>query len=157
MRLTRIGLRKIRMPLVHPFETSFGRTTERQILLVEVEDADGAIGWGEVTCGERPFYNEEWVDAAWLVLRDFVAPSVLGTEFGSAADVGGGHPPLPRGGGGGGRAAGGGGAGGGGAGGAHQAQDQARLGRRRDPGGATALSRDPADGGCQLRLHAGRC
>ena len=89
MRLTRIGLRKIRMPLVHPFETSFGRTTERQILLVEVEDADGAIGWGEVTCGERPFYNEEWVDAAWLVLRDFVAPSVLGTELGSAADVGG--------------------------------------------------------------------
>lgn len=88
MRLARIGLRKIRMPLVRPFETSFGRTTERQILLVEVEDTDGAIGWGEVTCGERPFYNEEWVDAAWLVLRDFVAPSVLGRELQSAAEVG---------------------------------------------------------------------
>lgn len=88
MRLARIGLRKIRMPLVRPFETSFGRTTERQILLVEVEDTDGAIGWGEVTCGERPFYNEEWVDAAWLVLRDFVAPSVLGRELPSAAEVG---------------------------------------------------------------------
>ena len=88
MRLTRIGLRKIRMPLVRPFETSFGRTTERQILLVEVEDTEGAIGWGEVTCGERPFYNEEWVDAAWLVLRDFVAPSVLGRELQSAAEVG---------------------------------------------------------------------
>lgn len=88
MRLTRIGLRKIRMPLVRPFETSFGRTTERQILLVEVEDTDGAIGWGEVTCGERPFYNEEWVDAAWLVLRDFVAPRVLGKELQSAAEVG---------------------------------------------------------------------
>lgn len=89
MRLIRIGLRKIRMPLVRPFETSFGRTTERQILLVQVEDSDGAIGWGEVTCGERPFYNEEWVDAAWLVLRDFVAPRVLGKELESAADVGG--------------------------------------------------------------------
>ena len=88
MRLSRIGLRKIRMPLVHPFETSFGRTTERQILLVEVEDAEGAIGWGEVTCGERPYYNEEWVDAAWLVLRDFVAPLVLGKELQSAADIG---------------------------------------------------------------------
>ena len=88
MRLTRIGLRKIRMPLVRPFETSFGRTTERQILLVEVEDTDGAIGWGEVTCGERPFYNEEWVDAAWLVLRDFVAPIILGRELQSAAEVG---------------------------------------------------------------------
>ena len=77
------------MPLVRPFETSFGRTTERQILLVQVEDSDGAIGWGEVTCGERPFYNEEWVDAAWLVLRDFVAPRVLGRELHSAAEVGG--------------------------------------------------------------------
>lgn len=76
------------MPLVRPFETSFGRTDERRILLVEVEDSDGAIGWGEVTCGERPFYNEEWVDAAWLVLRDFAAPTVLGAEIRSAADIG---------------------------------------------------------------------
>ena len=89
MRLTRIRLRQIRMALVRPFETSFGRTYERRILLVEVEDADGAIGWGEVTCGERPFYNEEWVDAAWLVLRDFAVPRVLGREIVSARDVGG--------------------------------------------------------------------
>ncbi len=89
MRLTRIRLRQIRMPLVHPFETSFGRTEERRIVLVEVEDADGAVGWGEVTCGERPFYNEEWVDAAWLILRDFGAPRLLGQEIASAAEVGG--------------------------------------------------------------------
>ena len=75
------------MPLVRPFETSFGRTDERRILLVEIEDADGAVGWGEVTCGERPYYNEEWVDAAWLVIRDFAAPRVLGTELRSAEDV----------------------------------------------------------------------
>ena len=88
MRLTRIRLRQIRMPLVRPFETSFGRTEERRIVLVEVEDSDGAAGWGEVTCGERPFYNEEWVGAAWLVLRDFAAPRVLGAEVRSAAEVG---------------------------------------------------------------------
>lgn len=87
MRLMRIGLRLIRMPLVHHFETSFGRTYERRIVLVEVEDDDGAVGWGEVTCGEAPFYNEEWVDAAWLVLRDFVAPRVLGANAVSAARV----------------------------------------------------------------------
>jgi O-succinylbenzoate synthase len=86
MKIDRITLREIRMPLVHPFETSFGRTTERRILLVEVEE-NGAAGWGEVTCGERPFYNEEWVDAAWLILRDFVAPRVLHTEIASAAEV----------------------------------------------------------------------
>ena len=58
MQLDRITLREIRMPLVQHFETSFGRTTERRILLVEV-DGEGATGWAEVTCGERPFYNEE--------------------------------------------------------------------------------------------------
>lgn len=89
MRLVRIQLRQIRMPLVHPFETSFGRTDERRIVLVEVEDEDGAIGWGEVTCGERPFYNEEWVESAWLILRSFAAPCVLGSEVGSAAEVAG--------------------------------------------------------------------
>ena len=88
MRIDRITLREIRMPLVHPFETSFGRTTERRILLVEVEE-DGAVGWGEVTCGERPFYNEEWVDAAWLILRDFVAPRILNIDIASAADIAG--------------------------------------------------------------------
>lgn len=86
MKIDRISLREIRMPLVHPFETSFGRTTERHILLVEVEE-DGATGWGEVTCGEKPFYNEEWVAAAWMILRDFVAPRILHTDIASAADV----------------------------------------------------------------------
>ncbi len=77
MKIDRITLREIHMPLVHFFETSFGRTTERRIIVVEVE-GEGAVGWGEVTAGERPFYNEEWTDAAWLILRDFVAPRVVG-------------------------------------------------------------------------------
>jgi O-succinylbenzoate synthase len=87
IRLDRITLREIRMPLVHFFETSFGRTTERRIVLVEVE-SDGLSGWGEVTCGENPFYNEEWTESAWMILRDYVAPRVLHHEFESAAHVG---------------------------------------------------------------------
>jgi o-succinylbenzoate synthase len=85
--LDRITLREIRMPLVHFFETSFGRTTERRIVLVEVQ-SQGVSGWGEVTAGENPFYNEEWTESAWLILRDFVAPRVLHHHFGSASDVG---------------------------------------------------------------------
>ncbi len=54
IQLDRINLREIRMPLVHFFETSFGRTTERRIILVEVSSG-GVSGWGEVTCGENPF------------------------------------------------------------------------------------------------------
>jgi o-succinylbenzoate synthase len=82
-----IVLREIRMPLVHFFETSFSRTHERRIILVEVI-ADGVSGWGEITCGEHPFYNEEWTDAAWTIVRDYVAPRVLRQRFGSACEVG---------------------------------------------------------------------
>jgi len=87
MKLSRITLREIRMPLVHFFETSFGRTTERRMVLVEVE-GEGAAGWGEVTAGENPFYNEEWTDAAWLILRDYAGPRLLNHNFRSAAEVG---------------------------------------------------------------------
>ena len=84
--IERIVLRQIRMPLVHFFETSFGRTYERHIVLVEVI-SDGLSGWGEVTAGENPFYNEEWTDSAWLIVRDFVAPRVLKHTFDDASQV----------------------------------------------------------------------
>src|SRR5579871_4308591 len=87
MQLERITLRQISMPLVHFFETSFGRTTERHMVLVEVVSG-GISGWGEVTAGENPFYNEEWTESAWLILRDYVAPRVLRWKFQSAAEVG---------------------------------------------------------------------
>lgn len=86
IRLDQIILRQIRMPLVHFFETSFGRTYERDIILVEVF-SEGVSGWGEVTCGENPFYNEEWTESAWLILKSYVAPRALGYEFESASDV----------------------------------------------------------------------
>jgi O-succinylbenzoate synthase len=87
IRLDKITLREIRMPLLHFFETSFDRITERHMVLVEVESG-GISGWGEVTAGESPFYNEEWTESCWLILRDFVAPRVLRHHFESAADVG---------------------------------------------------------------------
>ncbi|MCU1340092.1 MAG: O-succinylbenzoate synthase [Bryobacterales bacterium] len=86
IQIERIILREIAMPLVHFFETSFGRTVQRRIILVEVI-SQGVSGWGEVTCGENPFYNEEWTDAARMIVRDYVAPRVLRVPFESAAEV----------------------------------------------------------------------
>jgi O-succinylbenzoate synthase len=86
IQIERVVLREIRMPLVHFFETSFGRTYERKILLVEAI-GQGLSGWGEVTAGENPFYNEEWTDSAWLLVRDYVAPRVLKHNFECAAEV----------------------------------------------------------------------
>jgi len=74
------------MPLVHFFETSFGRTTERRILLVTV-NAEGIEGWGECVAGEHPFYSSESVETAWYVLTRYLAPSVVGREIGTATDV----------------------------------------------------------------------
>ncbi len=91
-RIDQIRLRQIAMPLLRPFETSFGRTVERQIILLEAV-ADGMSGWGEVTAGEHPFYNEEWTGSAWLILRHYAGPAVLGHTLQSAAD---GAPLLGR-------------------------------------------------------------
>lgn len=87
MKIEHIELIEIRMPLVQFFETSFGRTTERRILLVCVMDAGGAEGWGECTAGEGPFYSEEWTESAWSVMRDWLAPMVVGRKFDAAIEV----------------------------------------------------------------------
>ncbi len=87
IKLDSITLRQIRMPLVHFFETSFGRTYERHMILVEVK-ADGLSGWGEVTAGENPFYNEEWTESAWLILRDYAGPRLLHHTIESAGTAG---------------------------------------------------------------------
>lgn len=84
--IERIRLHQIRMPLVHFFETSFSRTYARDIVLVEVT-ADGVTGWGEVTAGENPFYNEEWTHSAWAILRDYCAPRILGKPLDDASQV----------------------------------------------------------------------
>ncbi|HWG57824.1 MAG TPA: o-succinylbenzoate synthase [Candidatus Acidoferrales bacterium] len=86
MRVRKLTLREIRLNLIAPFETSFGVTTLRRILLVEA-DVDGASGWGECTAGENPFYSYEDTETAWHILRDFIWPILRGTEFAAAPDV----------------------------------------------------------------------
>ena len=86
MRLRKVTLREIHLKLVAPFETSFGKTELRRILLVEA-DVDGSSGWGESTAGEGPFYSYETVETAWLMLRDYFWPMVKGREFASAGEI----------------------------------------------------------------------
>jgi o-succinylbenzoate synthase len=73
MKIDAIILREIRMPLVRPFETSFGVTRDRRIVLAEVQ-SEGLSGWGECTAGEHPYFSEESTDTAWQVLVDELAP-----------------------------------------------------------------------------------
>lgn len=86
MKIERVDLLEIRMPLVHFFETSFGRTTDRRIVLLHAR-ADGLEGWGEVTCGEMPFYSYETPETAWHILRDLLIPWALDKVWNSPAEI----------------------------------------------------------------------
>src|ERR1700728_4058310 len=80
-----IHLREINMPLAYPFETSFGLTTGRRILLVELE-ADGISAWGECVAGEHPYFSDEMIDTAWIITETELAPRLLATEVASGRD-----------------------------------------------------------------------
>jgi len=85
LKVEAITLREIRMPLVHFFETSFGRTYSRRILLVTVH-CDAGDGWAESVAGEDPYYSSEWTESAWPTIRQYLAPAVLGRSLNSARE-----------------------------------------------------------------------
>jgi O-succinylbenzoate synthase len=85
MKIESITLREIQMPLVHVFETSFGKTTMRRVILAEVH-ADGVVGWGECVAGEHPYYSDEAVGTAWFSLTEELGPALLGASIERAGD-----------------------------------------------------------------------
>ena len=87
LRVERMALREIRLPLREPFRISSGVCTERRIMLVELADADGASTWAECVAGEMPNYSAETIDTAWFAVAQWVAPRVLGRAFAAPGDV----------------------------------------------------------------------
>jgi O-succinylbenzoate synthase len=92
MKIDAIILRELHLPLVRPFETSFGVTSSRRILLAEVR-SEGLTGWGECTAGEHPFFSPESTDSAWTVIVNELGP-LLASE---SPEHGGQCPRLFRG------------------------------------------------------------
>jgi O-succinylbenzoate synthase len=86
LQIEQIQLRHIRLPLVHPFETSFARETKRDMIIVKAM-AQGLVGYGESACMAEPFYNYETTDTCWHILRDFLVPWVLERDIGDAAQL----------------------------------------------------------------------
>src|SRR5271169_5411571 len=84
-----IRLREINIPLAYPFETSFGLTTARRILLVELE-SEGLTAWGECVAGEHPYFSDETIDTAWIITENELGPSLLDANVesgGSCPDI----------------------------------------------------------------------
>ena len=80
MRIERIDLKIVRLPLVRPFQTSSSRKEHLDHILVRI-NAGGVIGWGECASPSDPYYCPETTETCWHMLRDFLAPVVLGREW----------------------------------------------------------------------------
>jgi O-succinylbenzoate synthase len=87
MRIDELELRRVAMPLVSPFRTSFGTQTAKDILLVRVV-VDGSEGWGECVTLPDPVYSPEYTDGAVDVIRRVLAPALAGVEFAGAHMIG---------------------------------------------------------------------
>jgi O-succinylbenzoate synthase len=77
MKIEAVTLREVQMPLVHFFETSFGRVYGRRIVLVTVH-CEGMDGWSECVAGEDPFYSSEWIESAWVTMKQYLVPALAG-------------------------------------------------------------------------------
>lgn len=87
MIITNVTLHHIRLPLKHPFATSYGTYTDRDVILVEVQTTDGISGWGECVAFATPWYTEETIVTAWHVLTDFLIPALLNTQIDHPNDI----------------------------------------------------------------------
>jgi o-succinylbenzoate synthase len=85
MRIDGIILRELHLPLVRPFETSFGVTRNRRILLAEIR-SEGLIGWGECTAGEHPHFSGESTDTAWQVIVNELGPMLASANVEHGGD-----------------------------------------------------------------------
>jgi O-succinylbenzoate synthase len=85
MKIEKITLHHVRMPLVSPFETSFGRQNERECIVIIV-DSEGLQGFGECVADQSPGYSYETTGTAWHILKDFIAPLMIGRDIADAAD-----------------------------------------------------------------------
>jgi|SRR6266496_2141535 o-succinylbenzoate synthase len=86
MKIEAITLRELQMPLKHFFETSFGRSTSRRVLLVTVH-CEGVEGWAECVAGDGPFFSYEWIETAWATISNFLAPALIGRKLENAKDA----------------------------------------------------------------------
>ena len=85
MKIDSITLNHLRMPLVAPFETSFGREVDRECVLITLQ-ANGLTGYGECVATRDPGYNYETTGTALHIIKDFVAPLILGRDVKDAVD-----------------------------------------------------------------------
>lgn len=87
LQIERLTLREIRLPLKEPFEISSGTVKDRRVFLLQLRETGGRTGWSECVAGEEPNYTAETVETAWIALREWIAPRVLGRQFNHPREI----------------------------------------------------------------------
>jgi O-succinylbenzoate synthase len=86
VKIERLELRLVKLPLVHFFETSFGRIDDKHFILVRA-DGEGVTGYGECVAEQDPYYSSETNETCWHIIAEFIAPRVLGVEFAHPREI----------------------------------------------------------------------
>jgi O-succinylbenzoate synthase len=86
VKLERVGLFTVRLPLKHPYETSGSRETHQTHVLVRVE-SEGAVGWGESVAPELPWYSGETPKTVWYMLDEIIIPQLLREDLAKPTDT----------------------------------------------------------------------
>ena len=94
IRVRRVTLHLVDLPLVNRFRTAYGTTTTKRTVLVRLEDADGVVGWGEAPGADQPLYAPDTTESTWYALTRLLAPRVTGAEFAGPAELAGAWAPL---------------------------------------------------------------
>ncbi|WP_418302546.1 o-succinylbenzoate synthase [Lysinibacillus fusiformis] len=80
MEINKITLQRIKLPLKSSFETSFGKVTEKDIIIVKVHSGD-KVGFAESVAMPFPIYNEETTGTVWHMLETYLIPKLLENEI----------------------------------------------------------------------------
>lgn len=92
MKIDRLDVRLLKLPLAQFFETSFGRSYDRTFLLIRLE-GEGQEGWGEAVAEAHPYYSSETTETAWHIITQFLAQRVVGKTFGHPREI---FPAMKR-------------------------------------------------------------
>ena len=92
VKIDRLDVKLLRLPLVQFFETSFGRSYEKSFLLIRLE-GEGHVGWGESVAEGHPYYSSETTETTWHIITEFLAQRVVGKTFEHPRDL---FPAMAR-------------------------------------------------------------
>jgi o-succinylbenzoate synthase len=87
MRVIEARMQRVRLPLVHEFQTSSHRKTHLEHILVRLRADDGSTAWGEIASPSAPYYGAETVDTCWGIAEDYLLPALVGAEWSTPAEA----------------------------------------------------------------------